>query len=172
MTGRGAWLLAMAGAAALYAAMVLWSLPRLVELAGGLHPFDLRPFGYDAEAARALVVALGPEGRAFYLGVQHGLDALYPPLLALVLAGAAVQLAPGWPGRALALVAGLGCAMDWAENATVAALLRLGPEGFEAALAARASAFTIAKGALTVGVMLALVALGLRALRRRRARRG
>ena len=163
MAWRGIWFLALALALGLYGTMAFWSLPHLSDLAGGMVPFDLRPTGYDTETARRLIAALGVEGRAFYLDVQHRLDTVYPPARAVVLAGAALRLAPGRVGIGLALAAAAAAGFDWAENLAVAELLRAGPEGFDPALAARASLFTVAKSALTTLVMVALLLLGLRA---------
>ncbi len=60
-----------------YAAMVFWSLPGVMAGAGGLVPFDMRPGGYSAEAARAFLAALDPAATARYLRVQHLLDTLF-----------------------------------------------------------------------------------------------
>jgi hypothetical protein len=50
---------------AVYLTMVLWSLPHLREMAGGLAAFDLRPTGYSPAEAKAVVSALGTAGADF-----------------------------------------------------------------------------------------------------------
>jgi hypothetical protein len=93
--------------------MLVWSLPRLRDLSGGLDPFDLRFFGYDSAAARALLAALGPAGRSFYLTVQQGLDTAFPALLAMTLALAYALLAPPTAARVLTLIAVAAAALDY-----------------------------------------------------------
>ena len=63
---------------ALWAVMVFWSLAYLRRIAGGLEPFDLRPFGYDIGDARALLGALSQLGRDYYLNTQLSLDNAFP----------------------------------------------------------------------------------------------
>src|SRR5262252_8963046 len=58
----------------LWGVMVFGTLPYLRRTAGGLEPFDLRPFGYTPEEARALLYALSDIGRAYYADVQLQLD--------------------------------------------------------------------------------------------------
>jgi hypothetical protein len=52
-------------------------------LAGGAAPFDIRPFGYSYEDARAFLEAIGERGRAFYLRPELILDTVYPPFYAV-----------------------------------------------------------------------------------------
>src|SRR4051812_19189054 len=68
---------------ALWAVMVFVTLAYLRRIAGGLEPFDLRPFGYDVEEARAFLIALSPIGRDYYANVQLSLDTAYPFTYAL-----------------------------------------------------------------------------------------
>ena len=148
-------------AAANYLAMLLWSVPHLSAMAGGLRPFDLRLAGYTAAEARALLDALGAEGRAFYLNVQLRLDLPFPALFALCCAVGLWRLGAGL-ARPLRLVLVsvplLGAGFDYAENARVAAMLRDGrpPD----ALVAAASRATVAKFVLD-GASLALLLAGL-----------
>ena len=140
-----------------YLVMLLWSLPRLRLMAGGLEPFDLRPAGYSLAEAQALLTALGDEGRAFYLGVQHWLDTAFPALLASVLFWTFRALVPGWHGLVLGGLAAVpGPGLDVLENARVAVLLRAGPEAITADQVAAASAASLGK---SFAVTLALVAL-------------
>ena len=148
---------------AVYLTMILWSLPHLRQAAGGRVAFDLRPMGYQPEEARALVAALGEEGRAFYLNVQHRLDTAYPALLAAALATAFRLLARGWMVWALTAFAVLAAASDYLENRAVAVLLRAGPEAITDAMVENASRWTLLKSATSSVALVALVSLLLRA---------
>ena len=141
---------------AVYAAMLLWSLPALSRFSGGQPIFDMRAAGYDETAARALLAALGPEGRGFYLDRQLWLDAVFPPLLAIFFILSFRRLYPSGPALALSVLALVYAAFDMGENMAVARLLRAGPDAAPAGLVAAASQLTLAKFT-TFGV--ALVAL-------------
>lgn len=164
------WVL-VAATAAVWGAMVFWTLPQIAADAGGLRPFDMRPFGYSEAEARAFLLALGPEGRALYSGPQRLLDAVFPALQAATFGVAILYLSRGFPARGrLGLVALPVMAMvaDWLENALVAAMLDQPAEAVPAGLIAQASAVTFAKSALVTASSLTLLGLlGLRALRRR-----
>ena len=67
---------------ALWAVLSFVTVPHLQQLAGGLAPFDARLRGYGYEEARALLLALGVEGRAYYLSPELVLDTIFPPLYA------------------------------------------------------------------------------------------
>lgn len=153
--------------AGVYLAMLFWTLPALEEMAGGLAPFDMRPGGYTFAEAAELVSALGPEGRDYYLTVQHGLDAVFPALFSVVLVLALYRVYEGWVGHALALTAIAAGTFDYFENSAVAAMLWLGPDGLTAAMAAEASRWTVLKSAATAVALLGLV-VGLARRRRRR----
>ncbi len=152
--------LSLALALALYAVMVLWSLPRIQAAAGGALPFDLRPTGYGFDDAAAFLGQISAEGRRFYLHTQHWLDTFYPPLLAIALASGIRWLSPqGW-GRwtiALMLLPVPGLLFDWLENARVATLLSA--SDVSAAMVAGASAATLLKSAFTTIAMLAFCVL-------------
>ena len=158
---------------AFYAAIVLWSLPRISGAAGGLAPFDLRPAGYDLAQATAFLDALTPAARAQYLGAQHWLDTVYPPLLALTLGWAILwgfRDAPAVLRLGLLVPAVAGAGFDLLENARVAALLRA--DDVTAGMVARASFATVAKSVATALAMLAALAglaRRIRIARRRRA---
>jgi hypothetical protein len=101
------WLVAalLVASGILWAVMFFGTLAHLKEVAGGLAPFDVRPFGYSYADARAFLSALGEAGRAYYLDPELVLDSYYPPLYAVSRA-----LALWWltmPGR-------------WREGATPA----------------------------------------------------
>lgn len=145
---------------AVYLVMVLWSLPRITDWAGGLVPFDMRPLGYSPEEARAFLLALPAEGRAFYLDVQHKLDLVFPGLMALSLVLGFRHLAPGASAFVLGLLAVSAAGFDYAENAAVAALLSADPT--DAALVA-ASRLTLTKSIFVTLALSALLILLVRA---------
>ncbi len=168
-------LLAVTGA--VYATILLWSLPRLtVTIAGGTVPaFDLRPGGYTFMEAASYVRLLRPEQVAFYLDVQHRLDLVYPLLCTATLFCGIVLLAPRQFGRwryALALPALPVAVFEYLENAAVAAMLRAGPDGLTPAMADTASRWTVLKSeAKTVAALVLLAMLGAFVLQRIRKRR-
>jgi hypothetical protein len=162
---RGAWPVWIAALAALavYLVMACWSLPAIADAAGGQQPFDLRPFGYSSEAARAFLTSLNDEGRAFYLQVQHRLDIAFPPLLALSVSLAAVRFLPRGATRSGLAAAALGAMLaDYAENLQVARMLRAVPEAVTDGMIRAASLTTTAKSLLVTvaltGVVLAIIA--------------
>lgn len=151
---------------AVYLVMILWSLPRIAEGAGGLIPFDLRPSGYSFEDARTFLAALDADTIGFYRTVQHRLDAVYPALLAASLSAGllwAWREIPRWIVVGFILIAVIGAAADYFENAMVSAMLAAGADALTPEVVAKANTATIAKAALTT---LATVALLLGVLRR------
>src|SRR5262245_23620676 len=131
--------------------MVFWTVPYLRRIAGGLEPFDLRPFGYTLEDARVLLQALSEIGRAYYADVQLQVDTVYPAVFALSRVLLLLWLTQ--PGRTaagpipLAVRAALlappilNAWFDYLENDAIAAMLAAGPE-LSADLVARASFWT------------------------------
>lgn len=167
----GYWAL-LAVTAAVYAAIMLWSLPFIRAEAGGLAPFDLRPTGYSYDEAVAFLSALSPEGLARYGGAQGILDAVFPPLLFIVLGLALWHLSEGMgrPTRiALVVVAAIGMVADGLENLRVREMLIAGPAGLTPEMVARASFLTVVKSAAnTVSYAAVAVLLLRRVIRRRR----
>jgi len=164
----------------LWGVMVFGTLAYLRRTAGGLEPFDLRPFGYTPEEARALLYALSDIGRAYYADVQLQLDTVYPALYALSRILLLVWLTvPGraaekvWPlgARAALLIPPVLAAwFDYLENDGIAAMLAAGP-AVSADVVARASFWTQAKWIavlITEAVCVNLLALALLRWRRRR----
>jgi len=147
------WLLPI-GTALAYGWLVLWLGPQLQAQAGGQTPFDLRPLGYGADEARALLSALTSEGTALYLGAIRINDTIFPLLFTLTLC---LPLAGwGWLWFLPALAYGL---LDLAENMVVATLLRTGPSVTDGVIAL-ASGLTMAKF-LAVALALLAAAMGL-----------
>lgn len=148
---------------AVYATMLVWSLPVVSNAAGGAAPFDMRPAGYTFEDTKAFLAALSADGRAFYLDVQQRLDLFYPALLAATLFFAIVLLAPAGRGVwrwVLAATAIPGAVFDYLENHQVAAMLALGPDAVTPEMAATASRWTVLKsGFSTIAMVILLVLL-------------
>lgn len=151
---RRVYLLLTAVTLSVYAVMVLWTLPKIAAAAGGLLPFDLRPWGYTPGEAAAFLSALSEAGCSLYSDVQLRLDTVYPPLLAVWICASAARLFPRSVVWAIGLVAVVGMAADLAENAAVARLL----DGFDAQTAQRAARWTLVKSAATTVALAALLA--------------
>lgn len=171
--GRLLFWLVLAAGAAIYAAMLLWTLPEIQGAAGGLVPFDMRPLGYSHAEAVEFLAALDARGLALYLGPQKWLDLAFPALLGLFLAWSFVRLGPGVFPRAILVVAAIAAAgFDYLENIRVRAMLLAGPEATSEAMAWAASVATLVKSGLVAFCLSALLALvlwrGWRWLRRAR----
>jgi len=158
---------------AIYATMLVWSLPYLKDAAGGLMPFDVRPTGYSPHEARAFLSALfasGPEPRDFYLIVQHRLDLFFPALSGFLVAATLYIFTTSWPLIArwvLILLPIVGAAFDYGENAAVADMLRLLPELASDEAIQMASRMTVFKAALiSTSLIIMLVLLGVAAAKR------
>jgi len=150
--------------------MNLWSAPKIEALAGGLRLFDMRLTGYSFAEAQAFVAAIGDRGVALYLGPQLWLDMLFPALLGGVLFLLYRWLFPGLPVWIVAAVALAAVAVDYGENARIAAMLRAGPEAMTPAMVAAASRLTVTKwGFALFGLAMVIVGAVLRLWRRRAA---
>lgn len=154
-----------------YLAMLLWSLPAIARMAGGILPFDMRPMGYSAEEARDFLSALSTEGRAFYRDVQHWLDLAFPGLFALSLILGFLKLAPRPLALVLSAVAIASAGFDWAENVAVAGLLAT-PDPTDAAIAAASRMTVLKSGCVTVALTAMLLLGGLALWQRWRAKGG
>jgi hypothetical protein len=64
-----------------YAAMLLVTIPKVMEFALGMNLLDMMPMGYNLEYVHSLFQTLGSEGRSAYLYKQIPLDMTYPLLL-------------------------------------------------------------------------------------------
>jgi hypothetical protein len=151
-----------------WAFMVFWPLDYLRHLAGGLEPFDLRPFGYSVEEARAFLYAISEIGRDYYMNVQLQLDTIYPATYAL-----SRGLLLWWltqPGRVadrplpvavrvtLVILPLLTATLDYLENDGIAAMLRAGPQ-VDADIVAQASFWTKAKSLVELATEIIAVCL-------------
>jgi hypothetical protein len=164
----------------LWGVMVFWTLAYLRRIAGGLEPFDLRPFGYTPDEARALLFALSSIGRTYYADVQLQLDTAYPALYALSRGLLLFWLtAPGrtasqplpLPARLALLALPLATAwFDYFENDGIAAMLAAGPQAGDE-LIARTSFWTRAKSLAGLATELMCLVLAAIAFVRWRHRR-
>lgn len=152
MKARGYTLLS-AAVAALYCVMAFWTLPEIADQAGGLRPFDLRPFGYSPEEAQSFLDALSAEGRAYYALIQHRLDLVFPPLLALWLCLSARKLFAVRVAFAICVVAVVGMAADLGENHFVGELLK----GFDTETVRLVSRLTVVKSVSATLCLLAVL---------------
>ena len=167
--GRGFWI-AFVAAMAVYATMLLWSLPKVASLAGGLPPFDMRPGGYTFDEAHEFLAALDPSGAAFYRDVQQRLDLAYPVLISATVFLGLAALAPASWGAARWLLACTALPIapfDYLENAAVARMLALGKDGITPPVVEAASRWTVLKSASTTVAMSLLMLLFLLWLVRR-----
>jgi hypothetical protein len=163
--------ISFSAAAAVYAAMLFWTLPAISAAAGGAAPFDLRPLGYSVGEAQAFLAALTDQGRQIYLDVQQRLDIAYPALLAIVLGlGSALIFPPRFGNRKWlsALTPAAGMLFDYRENALVRRMLNSPPDALNPDLVAAASNATMLKSVFTFISMSALLVLCVLWLRRRR----
>ena len=165
---------------ALWGVMVFWTLAYLRRTAGGLAPFDLRPFGYTPEEARKLLYALSGIGRAYYADVQLQLDTAFPALYALSRGLLLLWLtAPGrtaarplpLPARLALLLLPLATAwFDYFENEGIAAMLAADQRASDE-LIERTSIWTQAKSLAALATELVCVILAAIAFVRWRHRR-
>jgi len=145
-----------------YALMLGYTIPRLVELSAGLPIFDMSPSGYSYDQALALLGALGESGREFYL-IQLGLDLFYPALFGFsffalfkwLLHENAIQV-DAW--HKIATLPILAALFDYAENVSVYRMLVAYPDLTES-MVDTASKLTIVKSVLVLSYWLCLVAL-------------
>ncbi|MGB7336213.1 MAG: hypothetical protein WBD01_10535 [Salaquimonas sp.] len=150
----------------IYLAMILWSLPKISEMAGGALAFDLRPAGYSFDEARSFLTSLGPEGADFYLHTQQLLDTAYPGMLGVTLVGALIGLDRGGWGWVLSVFAISGSIFDYFENIAVRSMLITGSGNVTNKMVEEASSWTFLKSVCDSIAMIGLLFLVLIALYR------
>ncbi|WP_323779777.1 hypothetical protein [Thalassovita sp.] len=159
-------------AMAVYLAMAFWTVPHLAALTDGQMILDMRPTGYSHAEVVDYLVALGDDGRVFYLTVQHRLDLAYPALLAASFGIGFAILYRGWLRWGLIGAAVLGMVADYTENAHVAAILHAGAGAVSVEMVQSASFWTLVKSAADSLCYMALLIGGGLALIARWKRRG
>lgn len=146
---------------AIYAAMMVLTVPVLLDEAGGLKPFDFRPFGYSMDEAQTYLGTISEEGISTYLGLQHQLDLVYPFVLAaMFIVGFRRFLGP-LAALVMTVVAVAGAIADYSENALVTSLLTDQATVEQVALASFA---TQVKSAATTICFVVLLLIGLRGI--------
>ena len=155
---------------ALWAVMIYGTLAHLRQLAGGIEPFDVRPFGYSVPLARALLDALGDGGRDFYAHVQLRIDLIYPATYALSRGGIIWWLTE--PGRlrdaaiplptriALLVLPAAAAVFDYGENIQIGRMLSAGPN-VDAAVIETASRLTTVKSLCSAASEVAVLTLAM-----------
>ncbi len=154
-------------ATAIYLLMVFWTMPTISAAAGGLAPFDMRPFGYTPQEARGFLSALTAEGRDFYITVQQRLDLVYPALLGIMLIVGFQSLFQRPWSMVFSFVALIMVSADYLENYMVATMLHIGPDAVEDNLVAFASFWTRCKSAAATVAFVGLMAGAVMQMRRR-----
>jgi hypothetical protein len=143
-------------AAALYGAMMVFTAPVLIEEAGGLKPFDFRPFGYSLDEAETYLGAISEEGVSTYLGLQHQLDLAYPLVLAaMFIVGFRRFLGPV-SALVLTVIAVAGAVADYSENALVSTMLTEAATPDQIALASTATQIKSASATICFTVLLVI----------------
>ena len=159
-----------------YAAMLLVTIPKVMDFAHGMNLLDMMPMGYNLEYVHSLFQALGSEGRKAYLYQQIPLDMIYPFFFGisycLVLAYFLDKLnrlkSPFVYLCLLPLIAGVA---DYLENFGVIALLNNYPE-ISNRMVTMTSIFSLIKSVCTTIYFFilttSLVAVGIRILRKKK----
>ena len=159
-----------------YAAMLLVTIPKVMDFAHGMNLLDMMPMGYNLEYVHSLFQAQGSEGRKAYLYQQIPLDMIYPFFFGisycLVLAYFLDKLnrlkSPFVYLCLLPLIAGVA---DYLENFGVIALLNNYPE-ISNRMVTMTSIFSLIKSVCTTIYFFilttSLVAVGIRILRKKK----
>jgi hypothetical protein len=158
-----------------YAAMLLYTIPSVLEHAPDMNLFDMSPGGYSLEYAGSLLDAIGADGRQTYLTRQLPMDFVYPGLFAVTYTLLLTWLFnKGFSQRSpifyLALVPAVAGLFDYLENVGIIMMLRSFPN-ISAATVAYASVCSVIKSVFTTGFfILLLVGIAALAIRRIGAR--
>jgi hypothetical protein len=167
----GRWVLAIFFVSiSFWAVMAFGTLAHLRQIASGLEPFDVRPFGYSVDEARNLLDALSEPGRTFYSRVQLWLDTFYPAtyaisrsliLLWLTKRGRLASVAtPPWLRAALLILPIMVAFFDYAENVLIGRMIAKG-SGIDSEVIVLASRMTELKSLTTFVTETVMVVLGL-----------
>ncbi|MGL1903003.1 MAG: hypothetical protein OCC49_12765 [Fibrobacterales bacterium] len=146
-------------AQAVYAIMMITTIPTLTSFAQGILILDMQPFGYSTDYIQQLFSTLQAVGRNYYLTVQLPLDMVYPALFALSNSALLLYLFRKLSYkqfRFICFIPMLGGLFDYLENISIAHMLFYYPD-FNPAFGVVASMFTIAKSFFTTGFFLVLI---------------
>lgn len=158
-----------------YVAMLVYTVPKVMQYANGMKLPDLMPTGYNFEYVNALFASLGAEGRHIYLWQQIPLDLVYPALFALcyslMLAYFIKKLKPTKsPIFFFCWLPVMGGTADYLENFGVITLLRRFPDITEHTVQLTSLATVIKSSATTVYflvLLVVLVAVGIHRIKRK-----
>lgn len=147
----------------IYAAMLLITIPKVMDFSGGMKILDMMPTGYNSHYVKELFTALGQNGRDVYLYQQLPLDLIFPGIsaisFALILAFLLKKLGKlesKW--FYLCYLPFFGGLFDYFENFSIIALLKSYPTIFET-LVAFSATFSVLKASFTTIYMLILIIL-------------
>ena len=137
-----------------YATIVFFTIPVVIDGVPDLRLFDMSPTGYDLEYARYLLESIGEVGRDRYISLQLPADFVYPGLFGLTYTLLLTWIFKrGFPPQSrvfyLALVPAFAAAFDYAENIGIIMMLRNYP-AISPGTVEFASASTVLKSLLTV----------------------
>jgi hypothetical protein len=146
-----------------YAAMLLITIPKVMDFALGMNLLDMMPMGYNLEYVESLFQALGPEGRNAYLYRQVPLDMVYPFLFGisycLVLAYFLNKLNKlKFPFVYLCLLPLIAGISDYLENFGILALLNGYPK-ISNSMVTLTSSFTFLKSISTTLYFIILIGI-------------
>lgn len=156
---------------AVYAAILLYTIPAVLENAPDMKLFDMSPGGYSLEYAENLLDAIGADGRQTYLTLQLPMDFVYPGLFAVTYTLLLTWLfdkgfAQESPVFYLAFVPAVAGLFDYLENIGIIMMLRSFPN-ISAATVAFASMSSVIKSVFTIGFYILLL-VGMTAFARRK----
>lgn len=152
---------------AVYAFMLLVTIPEVMQHSNGMKILDLMPGGYSAEYVRKLFDTLGESGRDAYLFRQLPVDFAYPGLFMATFCLTIRKIYSRLPkfsryAALLSISALLGGAFDYLENVGVVAMLLRYPNDLSA-IAPVSSAFSVAKSVFS-SFAFSAIAFGLASL--------
>lgn len=146
---------------AVYAVILLYTIPAVLVNAQEMRLFDMSPSGYSLDYAVELLNALGTDGRRTYATLQLPIDFIYPGLFAISYTLLLVWLfkkgfAHQSPIFYLAFVPGAAGLFDYLENVGIIMMLRTFPD-LTTTTVSLASASSIFKSVFTIGFYVLLL---------------
>ena len=157
-----------------YFIMLIVTIPKAMELAGGMALLDMMPMGYDLAYVNELFGALGTEGRSIYLTQQLPLDMIYPLLFAFAYCLLLAYLLKKWdkfatPFTYVCLLPLIGGIADYFENIGILRMLNSYPDVTEFVVNTTAT-FSVIKSSATsiyfLALLMVLIGLGIKALKK------
>lgn len=158
---------------AVYAVILLYTIPAVLANAPEMQLFDMSPGGYSLEYAVGLLDAIGVEGRQTYAALQLPVDFVYPGLFAVTYTLLLIWLFnKGFAQQSVifyfAFVPTVAGIFDYLENVGIIMMLRSYPE-LSPATVAFASASSVIKSVFTIGFYILLLVGIVAVIRKRRS---